>query len=142
MKWVTPVIRGASAPAPRIRHAAACCRDKVFIFGGQVRSPKAGLVATASTAVQLAFWCCLLLLLLLALMLLSGLLLVLQLQSYYWSNSIWHCPSTALPPKCMTVLAAGHMAAVQLLSAAVSAHACSSCTVQQTLLQIQSQLHV
>ena len=38
MKWVTPVIRGASAPAPRIRHAAACCRDKVFIFGGQVNS--------------------------------------------------------------------------------------------------------
>ena len=36
MKWVTPVIRGASAPTPRIRHAAACCRDKVFIFGGQV----------------------------------------------------------------------------------------------------------
>ncbi|KAL3154619.1 hypothetical protein ABBQ32_014069 [Trebouxia sp. C0010 RCD-2024] len=34
MKWVTPIIRGGSAPPPRVGHSAACCRDKVFIFGG------------------------------------------------------------------------------------------------------------
>lgn len=36
MKWVTPIIRGGSAPPPRVGHSAACCRDKVFIFGGMV----------------------------------------------------------------------------------------------------------
>ena len=36
MKWVTPIIRAGSAPPPRVGHSAACCRDKVFIFGGMV----------------------------------------------------------------------------------------------------------
>ena len=36
MKWVTPIIRGGSVPSPRVGHSAACCRDKVFVFGGLV----------------------------------------------------------------------------------------------------------